>query len=166
MKKLILLLTLVLGIGIAFFATKYFSPEKSKPSHGQPSDVASCSMSCCLFDDIKLKTRQKEAIQSLEREYCQCRDSLSAQIDRKRSALTDILLQTEPDITTIDIQLREIARLQTELEKKTIIHILEVKKHLTPEQQERFIKPIVHEMRKRCQHGGLSELPQESMGVK
>ena len=157
MKKLILLLTLVLGMVIAFFSVKIFTPEKSQPyRHGQPSSAASCSLSCCFSDDIKLNARQKEAMQTLEREYCRCRDSLSVQIDRKRWALADILLQPEPDISAIDAQLREIARLQTGLEKKTIIHILVVKKHLTPEQQEHFIKPIVHEIRKRCQH---RELP-------
>jgi len=154
---LILLLTLLIGIGVAFFAVRYFTPEKSQPHRqGQPSSAASCSLSCCLSDDIKLNAWQKEAMQTPEREYCRCRDSLSVQIDRKRLALADILLQPEPDIPAIDAQLREIAKLQTELEKKTIIHILEVKKHLTDEQQERFIKPIVHEIRKRCQH---RELP-------
>jgi hypothetical protein len=153
MKKLILLLTLLIGIGVAFFAVRYFTPEKSQ-SHrnGQPSSAASCSLSCCLSDDIKLTTRQREAMQTLESEYCRCRDSLSIQIDRKRLALADILLQNEPDLSAIDSLLREIGRLQTELEKKTITHILEVKKHLTPEQQEQFIKPIVHEIRRRCQH--------------
>ncbi|MFH0814296.1 MAG: periplasmic heavy metal sensor, partial [Pseudomonadota bacterium] len=86
------------------------------------------------------------------------RDTLAVQIDQKRLALAKILLQPKPDLAAIDTLLEDIAKLQTELEKKTMLHILEVKNQLAPEQQEQFIRPIVHELRRRCQHKGSVEI--------
>ena len=161
MKKLILLLTLLLGLGVAFFAAKRLTPE---PSPGHPLNARSCSLFCCLPDDIQMSASQKEAMHAMAREYCRCRDAFSAQIDQKRLTLADMLLRPQPDPSSIDILLRDIAKLQTELEKKTIIHILDIKNRLAPEQQEQFIKPIVDEIRRRCQHRGPSGILQEQEG--
>ena len=86
-------------------------------------------------------------------EYCQCRDTLSHQIDQKRLSVANLLLQPHPDLSAIGNLLEDIAKLQEELELKTISHILEVKNQLTPAQQNQFIKPIVNEIRRRCYHG-------------
>lgn len=157
MKKLILLIIFILGAGIAFFFTSHFISETSRLDHQVSSNLRYCNLSCCLPEDIRLSPSQKEQIQTLERNYCQCRDTLSVQIDQKRLTLADLLLQPKPDQSAIDTLLRDIAKLQTELEKKTVLHILEVKNQLAPEQQDQFIKPIVHEIRRRCRHRELLE---------
>jgi hypothetical protein len=82
---------------------------------------------------------------------------LSVEIDKKRLALADVLLHPAPDMETVDGLLEDTANLQAELEKETIKHILGIKSHLEPRDQERFIKPIVAEIRRRCFHRHHSE---------
>jgi hypothetical protein len=53
----------------------------------------------------------------------------------------------------IDNPSRDTAKLQEELELKTISNNLEVKNQLTPKQQDQFIIPIVNGIRRRCYHG-------------
>ena len=109
-------------------------------------------MACCLPYQEELNDSQQKTLMSLERNYCQCRDRLSREIDKKRLALAD-LLQSEPDMVVVERLLRETANLQVELEKETIKHILDIKAQLEPRDQERFVKPIVAEIRRRCFHG-------------
>ena len=153
MKKLMLLLVFVLGIGVAFVLTKHFIFETHKPNHPVSENSKYCDLTCCLPENIKLSSSQKAKIQLQVGEYCQCRDTLSNQIDQKRLSVANLLLQPRPDLSVIDNLLEDIAKLQKELELKTISHVLEVKNQLTPEQQDQFIKPIVNEIRRRCYHG-------------
>lgn len=157
MKKLILLLVFVLGIGAALVLTKQFTFGTYKPDHPVSLTSHYCNLSCCLPENIKLNPSQKAKIQLQVGEYCQCRDTLSTQIDQKRLSVANLLLQPHPDLSAIDNLLEDIAKLQKELELKTISHILEVKNQLTPEQQDQFIQPIVNEIRRRCYHGELLE---------
>ena len=157
MKKWILLTVFIAGVGGAFWASGNFLSKQSNTYHEASSHPGACSADCCLPDDITLNATQKEHILNLEGVYCQCRDELSLQIDRKRLALADSLLQTKPDVFAIDTLLADIGKLQINLEKKTIEHILAIKNQLAPEQQERFILPIVKEIRRRCHHQALIE---------
>ena len=153
MRKWVYLIVFILGVGISFWGTAYFSAKKTDSSYKQISPIGEhCSASCCLPDDIKLSSTQKEHVLKLGGSYCQCRDTLSLQIDQKRLALADILLQPKPDVSAIDKLLGDIGKLQIDLEKKTIEHILIIKDQLDPQQQERFILPIVKEIRRRCRH--------------
>jgi hypothetical protein len=152
MKKWALILIFVLGVSIAFVATKYYTFKPSHPHLGRLSNAASCTVSCCLPEDISLTPVQEKQIQKLQQDFCQCRDTLSLNIDRKRFMLAEILLQPNPDSRAIETLVENIARLQADMEKQTIKHILEVKSLLPPEQQDRFIKPILHEIQRRCQH--------------
>jgi len=153
LKKLVLLLVFVLGIGAAFALTKHFIFETHKPNHPVSENSKYCDLTCCLPENIKLSPSPKAKIQQQVREYCRCRDTLSNQIDQKRLSVANLLLQSHPDLSAIDNLLEDIAKLQKELELKTISHVLEVKNQLTPEQQDQFIKPIVNEIRRRCYHG-------------
>ena len=158
MKKWLYLIVFIVGVGISFWGTAYFSAKKTDPSYDRISSIGGrCSAPCCLPDDIKLSATQKDQVLKLGGSYCQCRDGLSLQIDQKRVALADILLQPQPDVSTIDELLGDIAKLQIDLEKKTIEHILTIKDQLEPQQQERFILPIVKEIRRRCHHQALIE---------
>jgi hypothetical protein len=152
-----LLLVFVLGIGTALVLTKHFIFETHKPDHLVSINSHYCDLSCCLPENIKLSHSQQAKIQLQVREYCQCRDTLSTQIDQKRLSVANLLLQSHPDLSAISSLLEDIAKLQKELELKTISHVLEVKNQLTPEQQDQFIKPIVNEIRRRCYHGELLE---------
>jgi len=155
MKKWLYLIVFIVGVGISFWGTAYFSDKKTDSAYDRISSIGGrCSAPCCLPDDIKLSAAQKDQVRKLGGSYCQCRDGLSLQIDQKRVALADMLLQPKPDVSTIDKLLGDIAKLQMDLEKKTIEHILTIKDHLEPQQQERFIVPIVKEIRRRCQHQG------------
>jgi hypothetical protein len=152
MKKWILLLIFVLGVGGAFLATKYSIIFRFYPPQGRHSGSASCAVSCCLPDTIKLTPGKKAQVQKMQKNYCQCMDTLALQIDRKRLTLGEMLLQSKPDSSAIENLLNEIAHFQAAMEKQTINHILEVKNLLPSEQQDRFIKPILHEIQRGCQH--------------
>jgi len=157
MKKWILLTVFIAGVGGAFWVSGNLLSKQSNTYHEASSYPGGCSVDCCLHDDIKLSSTQKEQVLQLEGVYCQCRDELSLQIDQKRLALADSLLQTKSDLFAIDELLADIAKLQMDLEKKTIEHILTIKSRLEPQQQERFILPIVKEIRRRCHHQALIE---------
>jgi len=157
MRKAIFSLIFVLAVGVAFLVTTHFITGVSHPQKQVWSNVRACNMSCCLPDDIKLSPSQKEQLQNLEKTYCQCRDTLSVQIDKKRLAVADLLLRPNPDSFAIDNLLQEIANLQIQLEKQTIHHILEIKNQLPPHQQNQFLKTIVNEIRRRCHHHELLE---------
>lgn len=159
MKKWALLLIFVLGVSVAFIAAKYLTSAPSHPHPENSSNAASCNVSCCLPEDISLTPVQEKQIQKLQQDFCQCRDTLALQIDHKRLTLAEILLQPNPNAPSIDNLLGEIARLQAAMEKQTIQHILEVKSLLPPQQQDQFIKPILREIQRRCQH---SELVKDS----
>jgi len=157
MKKWALLLIFVLGGSVAFVAAKYLASESSHPHPGRSSNAASCTVSCCLPEDISLTPVQEKQIQKLQQDFCQCRDTLALNIDRKRLMLAEMLLQPNPDSRAIENLVEDIARLQAEMEKQTIKHILEVKSLLPPQQQDQFIKPILHEIKRRCQYRGVAE---------
>jgi len=158
MKGWLFLSLFILGVGIAFLVTEHFTTEQSKLRHWVSSNVGcGCNIFCCLPDDIQLSSSQKKQIKSLEGNYDQRRDTLSLEIDQKRLAVAEILLQPKPDLSAIDNLLADIAKLQTELEKRTIRHLLEIKSQLTPEQQNKFMKPIVDELRRCCYQRCLSE---------
>jgi len=157
MKKWILLAVFAAGVGGAFWANRNFFSHQSKTYHEASSHPGACSVDCCLPADVTLSSTQKEHLLKLEGAYCQCRDELSSQIDQKRLSLADMLLRPKPDMPAIDKLLGDIAKLQMDLEKKTIEHILTIKDQLAPQQQERFILPIVKEIRRRCHHQALVE---------
>ena len=150
MKKWLLFLIFVLGVGVAFVGAKYFTYESSHTDQRHSSNAASCTVSCCIPENIKLTPLQENQIQKLQEGYCQCRDTLSAQIDKKRLKIADILLKPDADLLAVESLLADIAKLQAELEMQTIRHVLEVKSVLPPEKQPQFIKPIVTEIRRRC----------------
>jgi Spy/CpxP family protein refolding chaperone len=56
----------------------------------------------------------------------------------KRAELTEEMSAKEPSVTKLDSLTEEIGALDVRLQKKTIMHMLEEKAFLTPEQQKKF----------------------------
>jgi len=73
--------------------------------------------------------------------------------------LVNNLMKSEPDHTKINIKLREIESLQTELQKIVIDHMLQEKKILSPEQQEIFLSIISKSLCPEGRHQSLGLLP-------
>lgn len=151
MKNIVFIFLFVLGVGVALLGNRYFKNDFGNNA-ANPLSGDHCTMACCLPYEGELSDSQQKALISMEKNYCVCRDRLSREIDKRRLALADMLLHQEPDITLIDNLIAETANLQVELEKETIRHILDIKAQLGPRDRERFVKPIVEEVRKRCFH--------------
>jgi len=62
---------------------------------------------------------------------------LGARMEEKKEALTD-LLQKDSDPASIENLRKEMAGIQDEIQKEVITHIMESKKILDPNQQQRF----------------------------
>ncbi len=153
MRKVMLVIVLIAGMGGSFLLARYlFYENREVPQEGSGAPY-SCDASCCLSPEYGLTDAQRQQLHPLEADYCQCRDDLTRKIDQQRLSLTDLLLQADPDPQEIDSTLNKIAQLQIELEKKTVSHILRVKTVMKPDQREKFMSIIVQEMRKRCRHG-------------
>ncbi|MHB8882170.1 MAG: sigma factor [Thermodesulfovibrionales bacterium] len=70
---------------------------------------------------------------------------------QKRLELNDLIFIEPPDMQAIEGKRRDISKLQAELEKEVIDHIVQEKELLTPEQKRRFYAVIQGEFEK----GGL-----------
>ncbi len=152
MKNLTFIVLFIIGVGVAILGTHFARDDSGNEAANVRTAGDYCTMACCLPYQGELSDLQQETLMSLERNYCRCRDRLSREIDKKRLALADILLQGKPDMTAIDRLLKETGSLQAELERETIKHILDIKAQLAPQDQERFVKPIAAEIRRRCFH--------------
>jgi len=135
MKDLLLIL-LSLTV-IALLASRFIGVRR-KPIRG-------------YLDLIKLTENQKQAVEDIRRDFLPMVAGIRRALRRKRLELNNLLFAEPPDMQAIEDKSMEIAKLQAELEKEVIDHILQEKKLLTPEQKTLFYEVIRREFEK----GGL-----------
>ncbi|OGL46530.1 MAG: hypothetical protein A2161_22080 [Candidatus Schekmanbacteria bacterium RBG_13_48_7] len=61
-------------------------------------------------------------------------------LEQKRTALLDEMMILEPDMSKINKLIEDTGNLQTEIKKKTTMHILKLKTFLNPQQQKKFFE--------------------------
>ena len=135
-KWLILILILSLAINSAVLAAvgyHYYRNTSTTPS-------APCPMSpgdSHLYQSLSLSNLQLSKMEPLAQRFHERLGELRALMEKKRESLTD-LLQKDSAPESIENLRKEMAGIQDEIQKEVIIHIMESKKILDPNQQQRF----------------------------
>ena len=135
-KWLILILILSLAINLAVLATvgyHYYRNASNRPS-------APCAMSpgdSHLYQSLGLSNLQLSKMEPLAQKFHARLGELGTLMEREKETLTD-LLQKDSDPASIENLRKEMAGVQDEIQKEVIVHIMESKKILDPNQQQRF----------------------------
>jgi len=103
------------------------------------------------LDMVSLSDEQKQKVEKIRQEFLPKVARIRQELRGKRLQLNDMIFSSNPDMKTIEDKTREIASLQTDLEKEVVNHILQEKEILTPEQKRQFYEIIKNEFQK----GGL-----------
>jgi len=135
-KWLILILILSLAINLAVLATvgyHYYRDVSTAPS-------APCPMSpgdSHLYQSLGLSNLQLSKMEPLAQKFHERLAELGVRMEEKKETLTN-LLQKDSNPASIENLRKEMAGIQDEIQKEVIIHIMESKKILDSNQQQRF----------------------------
>ena len=135
-KWLTVVLVLSLAINAGVLATMGYSYYRSTSL----KSLVPCPMSpgdSHLYQSLGLSTLQLSKMEPLAQKFHERLGELRALMEKKRESLTD-LLQKDSDPASIENLRKEMAGIQDEIQKEVIIHIMESKKILDSNQQQRF----------------------------
>ena len=131
---LILMLSLAINAGVLVSMGYHYYVNASTPSS------APCPMSpgdSHLYQSLGLSNVQLAKMEPLAQSFHGRLAELGTRMEEKKETLTN-LLQKDSDPTSIENLRKEMAGIQDEIQKEVIIHIIESKKILDPNQQQRF----------------------------
>ena len=131
---LILMLSLAINAGVLVSMGYHYYVNPSTPSS------APCPMSpgdSHLYQSLGLSNVQLAKMEPLAQSFHGRLAELGTRMEEKKETLTN-LLQKDSDPTSIENLRKEMAGIQDEIQKEVIIHIIESKKILDPNQQQRF----------------------------
>ena len=134
--KDILLILLSLTV-IALLANRFIRVRR-KPIRG-------------YLDLMTLTESQKQQVEDIRRDFLPRVAGIRQALRQKRLELNDLLFSEPPDLQAIEGKSRDISKLQAQLEREVIEHIIQEKELLSPEQKKRFYDIIRGEFEK----GGL-----------
>ncbi len=135
-KGMTFLLLFSLAVNVAVLATigyHYYHNTCLTPSVPCPLSPRDAH----LYQSLGLSAVQLSKMEPLAQKFHGRLAQLQAVLEGKRSLLID-LLQKDSDPATIETLRREMAGIQDEIQKEVIVHIMESKKILDPDQQGRF----------------------------
>ena len=131
---LILILSLAINAGVLVSMGYHYYVNASTPSS------APCPMSpgdSHLYQSLGLSKIQLSKMEPLAQKFHERLAELGTRMEEKKETLTD-LLQKDSDPASIENLRKEMAAIQDEIQKEVIVHIMESKKILDPNQQQRF----------------------------
>ena len=102
-----------------------------------------------LYQSLDLSDAQLSKMEPLAQKFHGRLAELGAVMEKKKELLVD-LLQKDSDPVSIENLRKEMAAIQDDIQKEVITHIMESKKILDPNQQQRFFDL----MRQSMTHGG------------
>jgi Spy/CpxP family protein refolding chaperone len=103
------------------------------------------------LDLIKMNERQKQQVEDIRRDFLPRVAGIRQALRQSRLELNDLLFAEPPDMQAIEDKSRDISKLQMQLEREVIEHIIQEKELLTPEQKKQFYEVI----RTEFERGGL-----------
>lgn len=101
---------------------------------------------------LNLNKEQQEKLAVLESHISPERSTTKTQLSQVRLLLCDLLRKSELKKEDIEKYTEELARIQAGEEKRTVLHLLEIKKLLTPEQDLIFFKTIMKDICENCRN--------------
>jgi len=134
--KDILLILLSLTV-IALLASRFIIVRR-KPIRG-------------YLDLIALTENQKQQVEDIRRDFLPRVAGIRQALRQNRLELNDLLFTEPSDMQAVEAKSRDISKLQAQLEREVIEHIIQEKELLAPEQRMQFYEVIRGEFEK----GGL-----------
>jgi Spy/CpxP family protein refolding chaperone len=135
-KWLIIILFLSLAVNAGVLATTGYHYYRKAPL----TSSASCPVSpgdAHLYQSLGLSNVQLSKMEPLGQKFHGRIAELGASMEEKKRILID-LLEKESDTMSIENLRKEMASIQDEIQRNVIVHIIETKKILDPNQQQRF----------------------------
>ena len=138
MKKnlVILLLILLTIVNVAALATIAYHRLESKRRF-RPMGRPDMHMNI-IKQELDLSEEQIKEFESQAKRFKEETEPILDSLRAKRKDLMNEIATEEPNRDKLDKLTEEIGALQAALHKKTIVHLLEEKSLLTPEQQQKF----------------------------
>jgi Spy/CpxP family protein refolding chaperone len=100
---------------------------------------------------LNLTDAQRSQIQPLEKSLRADMNRLKDELAQKQIALCDLMMSPgEPDLKTLDKTAADIASLQMEKEKKTLAHLMSLRRVLTTEQQKTLFTTMMMDICQGC----------------
>jgi Spy/CpxP family protein refolding chaperone len=90
-----------------------------------------------LYQSLGLSNLQLSKMGPLAQKFHERLAELGARMEEKKETLTNFL-QKDSDPASIENLRKEMAAIQDDIQKEVIVHIMESKKILDPNQQQRF----------------------------
>ncbi len=134
--KDILLIVLALTV-VALLASRFIGVRR-KPIRG-------------YLDLIELTENQKQQVEDIRRDFLPRVAGIRQALRQNRLELNDLLFTEPSDMQAVEAKSRDISKLQAQLEREVIEHIIQEKELLDPEQRMQFYEVIRGEFEK----GGL-----------
>ncbi|MGE5300101.1 MAG: Spy/CpxP family protein refolding chaperone, partial [Acidobacteriota bacterium] len=135
MKDVLLIL---LSLTVIALLTSRFMRVRRKPIRG-------------YLDLIKLTEEQKTQVEEIRKDFLPRVAGIRQALRQRRLELNDLLFGEPPDMQAIAGKSGDISKLQAQLEREVVDHILQEKELLSPEQKRQFYDVIRTEFEK----GGL-----------
>jgi hypothetical protein len=132
----ILLVINLTALGVMVYH-RWYEPETPCPSDKPGKGFER------LKRELSLSTEQEKILLEYRNVFHSIIGSISARMQEERKLLVAELKKEDPDLDRLKEIVERINLLQLEAQKKVIEHLLEVKKMLEPEQQEKFFKIVL-----------------------
>jgi len=133
----LVLLTIINIAALATFAYHRFHFRRDFPLRGGSDRQADRHMDF-IKQELNLNEEQVKEFEFQAERFKQETKPILDSLKAKRKDLMDEIAAEEPNEDRLDKLTEEIGALQAGLQKKTIVHLLEEKSLLTPEQQQKF----------------------------
>jgi Spy/CpxP family protein refolding chaperone len=141
MLKLVLVFSLLLNLSMLASAgyTHYKQSRYEVRPSGPGAQTLGEHVPGHLFHELSLKPEQLKTMQEKAMGFHADLNRKGQEIDHKRVALVALIGAEKPDSKAIDAAVAEINRLQLDVQKTAVAHMLEFKGMLDKEQQKRFL---------------------------
>jgi len=137
-----LFLSLAVNAGVLATTGYYYyritSPTPSAPCPMSPGDSH-------LYESLGLSKVQLSKMEPVAQKFHGRLGELAALMEQKKETLI-ALLEKDSDAASIENLRKEMAGIQDEIQREVITHIMESKKILDPNQQQRFFDLMRHSM--------------------
>lgn len=140
-KTVFLLLVCSVALNLGFAGTYGFnmlSRSKATP----PSDCPFTSEYTHLYTALGLNQTQLERIEPLARGFHEKAATISKEIVEQRNRLVDEMTRETVDMDTLDAIHEDIAVHQNTMQQLVVLHILDMKQIMNPEQRSRFFEAM------------------------
>jgi Spy/CpxP family protein refolding chaperone len=143
--KFILIISLVLNISfIGSYGYSVYREHQPQPEPGFSCDFRKGNI--YPFQDLSLNTEQLKAFREKALPFHAAINEKRHEIVQKRSALFALIRSEKPDSKAIDVSISEINKLQEDMQKIIVGHMLEMKAMLGKDQQKKFLNLIEKNM--------------------